>query len=83
MSEQIIYYNPDFRSRQDSIRYGLEWMLAAINQILLVFIIACYFDCVIQAMVILSAGGFLRMFSGEATLKVITPVYFSARFKLW
>lgn len=82
ISEQIIYYNPDFRSRQDSIRYGLEWMLAAINQILLVFIIACYFDCVIQAMVILSAGGFLRMFSGGSHFKGYYSCLFFSTFQI-
>ncbi|MGO0712059.1 hypothetical protein P5408_004010 [Bacillus subtilis] len=43
ISKHIIHFNPEFRRLQDNIRYGLEWMLATVNQVFIVIIISRIF----------------------------------------
>ncbi|MEC1543689.1 accessory gene regulator ArgB-like protein [Bacillus halotolerans] len=69
ISKQIIYFNPELRDLQDSIRYGLEWMLATVNQVFIVIIIAGIFGNSAQALIVLAAGGLFRMISGGSHFK--------------
>nr|WGD64824.1 accessory gene regulator B family protein [Bacillus subtilis]WGD69465.1 accessory gene regulator B family protein [Bacillus subtilis]WGD73434.1 accessory gene regulator B family protein [Bacillus subtilis]WGD78924.1 accessory gene regulator B family protein [Bacillus subtilis]WGD90645.1 accessory gene regulator B family protein [Bacillus subtilis] len=51
ISKHIIHFNPEFRRLQDNIRYGLEWMLATVNQVFIVIILAEFFGYLAQALI--------------------------------
>ncbi|AMQ71636.1 MULTISPECIES: accessory gene regulator ArgB-like protein [Bacillus] len=69
ISKHIIHFNPEFRRLQDNIRYGLEWMLATVNQVFIVIILAEFFGYLAQALIVLASGGLFRMISGGSHFK--------------
>ncbi|MYL73053.1 hypothetical protein GLW00_19750 [Halobacillus litoralis] len=68
-AEKIIHYNSDLRTRKDEIRYGLEWILSGVNQLLVVLILTIPFGVFKEGIIALLTGAILRMFSGGAHLK--------------
>ena len=66
MADTIIIHNPDLNGKKDDIRYGLEWMISGLIQVILTIMTAIPFGVVSEAIVILISGAALRMFSGGA-----------------
>lgn len=69
ISNFIISENPEFYKNRDNIRYGLEWMLSGMNQIIFVCLLAWPFGLLLETLVTLLTGALLRMFSGGAHFK--------------
>jgi accessory gene regulator B len=64
ITDTIILHNPDLIKKKDEIRYGLEWMISGMNQLILTLAAAIPFGIVTEAFLILFSGAALRMFSG-------------------
>ncbi|TMU83461.1 hypothetical protein FGG79_19835 [Bacillus sp. BHET2] len=66
ITNTIIIHNPDFKKKKDEIRYGLEWMISGMIQVILTLMAAIFLGVVAEAAIILISGASLRMFSGGA-----------------
>lgn len=73
LANLVVTNNPEFTHMRDEIRYGLEWLISALIQILLVGILSILFNVFIEAFLTLFAGSILRIFIGGA--------HFSSYFK--
>lgn len=69
ISKIVVQNNPDFIDNKEEIRYGLEWIISGMNQIILVLIFAWPFNILAETIAALAAGALLRMFSGGAHFK--------------
>ncbi|USK36453.1 accessory gene regulator B family protein (plasmid) [Bacillus sp. F19] len=66
LANLIIVHNPELIDKKDEIRYGLEWIISGLNQVILTVMVALPFGLVLEALFTLLSGAFLRMFSGGA-----------------
>lgn len=69
LSKLVISENPQLKKSKDKIRYGLEWMISGMNQIILVSLLVWPFGFLPETLMALLAGALLRMFSGGAHFK--------------
>lgn len=72
ISKLVVSENPQLIKNQEKIRYGLEWMISGINQIVLVSLIVLPLGIFLESTVTLLSGALLRMFSGGAHFKGYT-----------
>lgn len=73
ISNLVVSENPKFAKNKDEIRYGLEWMISGINQIVFVNLLVWPLGISLEATVALLSGALLRMFSGGAHFKGYYP----------
>jgi accessory gene regulator B len=64
LSTYVIAQHPRFKDRKDNIRYGLEWLISGINQVLWVLVLTVPFGLYREALICLISGALLRMFAG-------------------
>lgn len=69
ISKVVVRNNPEFMKNSDEIRYGLEWIISGMNQVILVSLTAWHLHILPETMAALAAGALLRMFSGGAHFK--------------
>jgi accessory gene regulator B len=62
----VVSAQPELKERQDEIRYGLEWIISAVFQIVFVSVLSLYLDVFVEAFFALLSGALLRMFIGGA-----------------
>ncbi|MGG1630871.1 accessory gene regulator ArgB-like protein [Rossellomorea sp. NRS-1567] len=82
IANTIIIYNPDLNKKKDEIRYGLEWMISGLIQVILTLMVAIPLGVVTEAVVILISGAVLRMFSGGAHAKSYFKCLFLSLFQI-
>ncbi|WP_201716368.1 accessory gene regulator ArgB-like protein [Rossellomorea arthrocnemi] len=66
VANTIIVHHPELNKKKDEIRYGLEWIISGLFQVVLTIIAAIPLGVALEAIVILISGAVLRMFSGGA-----------------
>lgn len=66
---KVTSHNKEFLRQTDEIRYGMEWILTASNQLLIILIIAFPLNIIPEALILMLSGAVLRMFSGGAHCK--------------
>lgn len=64
LSNLVIAENPQFKKSKNKIRYGLEWIISGLNQIVIVCLLVWPFGILPETLVALLTGALLRMFSG-------------------
>ncbi|WP_162604437.1 accessory gene regulator B family protein [Peribacillus frigoritolerans] len=69
ISNLVVSENPQLLKSKDKIRYGLEWMISGMNQIVLVSLLVWPLGILPETMMGLFSGALLRMFSGGAHFK--------------
>ncbi|MBT2646446.1 accessory gene regulator B family protein [Bacillus sp. ISL-34] len=69
ISNLVISENPQLIKSKEKIRYGLEWMISGMNQIVLVSFLVWPLGILPETMIGLLSGALLRMFSGGAHFK--------------
>jgi len=82
ISNKVVNYNQELEPQKDEIRYGLEWLIASINQILLVTSFSLPLGIFKEAIIILVVGALLRMFSGGAHFKGYFSCLFFSTFQI-
>lgn len=73
ISNKLIIYDNEFMNKKDDIRYGLEWIIAGMNQVILVLILSIPFNLCLEAFVVMVSGALLRMFAGGAHFRGYFP----------
>ncbi|TKH10534.1 hypothetical protein FC678_14495 [Peribacillus simplex] len=69
ISNLVVSENPQLVKSKDKIRYGLEWMISGMNQIILVSLLVWPLGILPETTMGLLSGALLRMFSGGAHFK--------------
>ncbi|MGY3314689.1 accessory gene regulator B [Peribacillus simplex] len=69
ISNLVVSENPQLVKNKDKIRYGLEWMISGMNQIVLVSLLVWPLGLLPETIIGLLTGALLRMFSGGAHFK--------------
>lgn len=82
ISTLVVSENPQFSKRKDEIRYGMEWMISGINQILFVVLLSWPLGILVECMVVLLSGALLRMFSGGFHFKGYYPCLIFSTFQI-
>lgn len=82
ISTLVVAENPQFSKRKDEIRYGMEWMISGMNQIIFVILLAWPLGILLECMVVLLSGALLRMFSGGFHFKGYYPCLIFSTFQV-
>jgi accessory gene regulator B len=82
ISYQVVHFNPQFQKKQDIIRYGLEWLIGGINQVLLVTLCGAFLNILPEVMICLVGGALLRTFSGGSHFSGYYKCLFISTFQI-
>ena len=69
VARKLVLQNDQLLLKRDEIRYGLEWIILTLNQLLLVLVLAIPFDILSEALIFYFASSVLRTVSGGAHFK--------------
>jgi len=66
---KLVLHNDQLLIQKDEIRYGLEWIILTLNQLILIFVLAIPLDILSEALIFYLASSILRTVSGGAHFK--------------
>ena len=69
LAGKLVLHNDHLLIQKDEIRYGLEWIILTLNQLILIFVLAIPLDILPEALVFYLASSILRTVSGGAHFK--------------
>lgn len=69
LSRVIVKHSPEFKRKEDHIRYGLEWTISGILQISTILIVATVLGILVESLVFLFVGMILRSTAGGIHFK--------------